>query len=118
MGPVQRPPAGRAVPVAEGDLLEPAVPLDRLVVDPEMLGDDRGRLPGPAERARHQPEPVAVQESGEGAADGVDLDEAEAGERRVELALQPSGAVPGGLRSEEHTSELQSLMRISYAVFC
>src|SRR3546814_1317367 len=26
------------------------------------------------------------------------------------------GAV--GLRSEEHTSELQSLMRISYAVFC
>src|SRR3546814_1614020 len=25
---------------------------------------------------------------------------------------------PGGIRSEEHTSELQSLMRISYAVFC
>src|SRR3546814_5297890 len=24
----------------------------------------------------------------------------------------------GGWRSEEHTSELQSLMRISYAVFC
>src|SRR3546814_2703205 len=24
----------------------------------------------------------------------------------------------GGKRSEEHTSELQSLMRISYAVFC
>src|SRR3546814_1606874 len=27
-------------------------------------------------------------------------------------------SVPGTLRSEEHTSELQSLMRISYAVFC
>src|SRR3546814_2650597 len=26
--------------------------------------------------------------------------------------------VGAGLRSEEHTSELQSLMRISYAVFC
>src|SRR3546814_1027650 len=26
--------------------------------------------------------------------------------------------VPGWTRSEEHTSELQSLMRISYAVFC
>src|SRR3546814_6047330 len=26
--------------------------------------------------------------------------------------------VPAGRRSEEHTSELQSLMRISYAVFC
>src|SRR3546814_6190222 len=25
---------------------------------------------------------------------------------------------PGGPRSEEHTSELQSLMRISYAVLC
>src|SRR3546814_8096378 len=25
---------------------------------------------------------------------------------------------PPGTRSEEHTSELQSLMRISYAVFC
>src|SRR3546814_8753179 len=29
--------------------------------------------------------------------------------------LQPFG---GEARSEEHTSELQSLMRISYAVFC
>src|SRR3546814_8667067 len=28
------------------------------------------------------------------------------------------GATIGHLRSEEHTSELQSLMRISYAVFC
>src|SRR3546814_9648742 len=28
------------------------------------------------------------------------------------------GEQRGGLRSEEHTSELQSLMRISYAVFC
>src|SRR3546814_1377541 len=30
-----------------------------------------------------------------------------------------SDVLPGnGVRSEEHTSELQSLMRISYAVFC
>src|SRR3546814_5231111 len=28
------------------------------------------------------------------------------------------GSVTLSLRSEEHTSELQSLMRISYAVFC
>src|SRR3546814_2280084 len=28
------------------------------------------------------------------------------------------GFFGGGGRSEEHTSELQSLMRISYAVFC
>src|SRR3546814_4744054 len=32
---------------------------------------------------------------------------------------QPSQAsTSAGVRSEEHTSELQSLMRISYAVFC
>src|SRR3546814_6093737 len=29
-----------------------------------------------------------------------------------------SDGKPPGVRSEEHTSELQSLMRISYAVFC
>src|SRR3546814_10493813 len=28
------------------------------------------------------------------------------------------GSGSGSIRSEEHTSELQSLMRISYAVFC
>src|SRR3546814_16414370 len=45
--------------------------------------------------------------------------------RRSLVALAPSatraGAAGGlypGTRSEEHTSELQSLMRISYAVFC
>src|SRR3546814_4276009 len=35
--------------------------------------------------------------------------------RRAILKLYRSAK---GLRSEEHTSELQSLMRISYAVFC
>src|SRR3546814_10019002 len=35
------------------------------------------------------------------------------------LAVRARGVpVPGAVRSEEHTSELQSLMRISYAVFC
>src|SRR3546814_1549757 len=32
--------------------------------------------------------------------------------------VRPSVAIRGDYRSEEHTSELQSLMRISYAVFC
>src|SRR3546814_4748810 len=31
---------------------------------------------------------------------------------------RPAGAAGQTARSEEHTSELQSLMRISYAVFC
>src|SRR3546814_6915058 len=36
--------------------------------------------------------------------------------RTLQSALQPRS--PEICRSEEHTSELQSLMRISYAVFC
>src|SRR3546814_8111752 len=39
------------------------------------------------------------------------LAQAGAPARSFDIAAQP-------LRSEEHTSELQSLMRISYAVFC
>src|SRR3546814_2643575 len=35
------------------------------------------------------------------------------------LAVRCAGRLPGRIeRSEEHTSELQSLMRNSYAVFC
>src|SRR3546814_1136216 len=34
------------------------------------------------------------------------------------LDREPAHAERDELRSEEHTSELQSLMRISYAVFC
>src|SRR3546814_4854073 len=35
------------------------------------------------------------------------------------LAIVAAAIFPlAGMRSEEHTSELQSLMRISYAVFC
>src|SRR3546814_4461973 len=37
---------------------------------------------------------------------------------RGRVDLQPLGDDQGIARSEEHTSELQSLMRISYAVFC
>src|SRR3546814_9924056 len=39
-----------------------------------------------------------------------------AGDRIVERELQIQPTIT--VRSEEHTSELQSLMRISYAVFC
>src|SRR3546814_4489135 len=53
----------------------------------------------------------------------VRLTEAEASLMRA-FALAPGvtfsreDLVDGNARSEEHTSELQSLMRISYAVFC
>src|SRR3546814_12506387 len=41
-----------------------------------------------------------------------ELEELERGLEAAEAVLEPGG------RSEEHTSELQSLMRNSYAVFC
>src|SRR3546814_1321569 len=34
------------------------------------------------------------------------------------IVQRPAAGLGHGFRSEEHTSELQSLMRISYAVFC
>src|SRR3546814_4688137 len=36
----------------------------------------------------------------------------------VDLALLRTSVTPPGIRSEVHTSELQTLMRISYAVCC
>src|SRR3546814_9228512 len=49
----------------------------------------------------------------DGAADG-----ASRGDRGDEPAARIRNSWGRGRRSEEHTSELQSLMRISYAVFC
>src|SRR3546814_8992551 len=43
--------------------------------------------------------------------------DAQAGSYELTVA-QHCPPTPGQPRSEEHTSELQSLMRISYAVFC
>src|SRR3546814_1129312 len=40
------------------------------------------------------------------------------GLRVIRAGLAPTDRVVINGRSEEHTSELQSLMRISYAVFC
>src|SRR3546814_9445408 len=40
------------------------------------------------------------------------------GQRSLAQAVRDDSVAMHGRRSEEHTSELQSLMRISYAVFC
>src|SRR3546814_7845486 len=66
----------------------------------KLLGDEARRQPALAEPlhgdGRRQERQVVTDAADAVAADGV---------------VQP-------VRSEEHTSELQSLMRISYAVFC
>src|SRR3546814_7578637 len=48
----------------------------------------------------------------------VGLAEGNSGNTAFDFVLSLSEPAGEGGRSEEHTSELQSLMRISYAVFC
>src|SRR3546814_6103716 len=55
-------------------------------------------------------------EKGIYAKQGIDLDIQEG--RGSAVTTQAVAAKTATFRSEEHTSELQSLMRISYAVFC
>src|SRR3546814_5704721 len=57
------------------------------------------------------------QAMGDGVVDRLIIAQLEMEEGHV-LRAAPIAAVERVRRSEEHTSELQSLMRISYAVFC
>src|SRR3546814_8654753 len=81
------------------DTLFPYTTLFRSVRSGDERGADLARA-GSAGEGRTRRGPVHVARD--------DRHRAAVGARR----LRPSG------RSEEHTSELQSLMRISYAVFC
>src|SRR3546814_4243872 len=94
----------------------------RLDRRPGHLGH-RHRLEHPLELG----EDVAVRAGGLGRAHGQLLQattgrqQADAGLDQADVAFQVrdrARTVHLELRSEEHTSELQSLMRISYAVFC
>src|SRR3546814_6837863 len=94
-------------------------------IDPNVeavLGEQAYRFAGDRRRQR-----VALDGREVGAHEHAAV---EGGDRRVEAqridqhghsAGRPSaryGEADAAVRSEEHTSELQSLMRISYAVFC
>src|SRR3546814_9265158 len=71
---------------------------------------------------RSQLRPLQIDEDRRRAA-GVLFERADRGDRLrmpgMVAGLTIATAIPAAVvRSEEHTSELQSLMRISYAVFC
>src|SRR3546814_2629498 len=67
----------------------------------------------------HQINPqAAVDAPPNGAGPGNQIPDIGALDRRRDDQEDRSGTRAVGIRSEEHTSELQSLMRISYAVFC
>src|SRR3546814_3357290 len=74
---------------------------------------------GMAARQGHDPRPgsdLAVHMGGAGAADTGLRPQADGDDGPCQALISGHGRRRG--RSEEHTSELQSLMRISYAVFC
>src|SRR3546814_6001720 len=86
--------------VGEADALHPGAALDAHDADPEAHVDAVVAVEVGDDRAHGRAEPAL-----EGHRQGLD-----------EADLDAEAPACG--RSEEHTSELQSLMRISYAVFC
>src|SRR3546814_6026288 len=83
-----------------------------------------GRIGVGAGRLQHAPPlrgPIDRQQIGHGVARmhrGARCRAAAEQEAVVPVVVAEGDVAAEGKRSEEHTSELQSLMRISYAVFC
>src|SRR3546814_5900599 len=78
-------------------------------------GESRFQAPGPAQTAARTPKKVPDERYGER------ITPAGSCPPYGQEGPSRSGCIPRSVRearSEEHTSELQSLMRISYAVFC
>src|SRR3546814_9683656 len=97
-------------PVADGlGLVRGVVVHDEM--DVEVFGDRRFDLVQEATELLRAVAAIAFADD----ASGGDVERCEQGGHAVALVIM---AAPLRLRSEEHTSELQSLMRISYAVFC
>src|SRR3546814_5045164 len=99
-------------------------PTDTLFPDTTLFRSTAAEVTSAIERADQ------LIEAGRTMAGWIGYEAGYALEPRLHARLQPGGT-PGALlrlfafddrtsipRSEEHTSELQSLMRISYAVFC
>src|SRR3546814_330373 len=95
-------------------------------VDPEeLLGEARRRVVGGEDGGELAPEPGQAGEAERGHCGEAEhpselggLEEDAAEPLDLEGVVAVLHRAGGEERSEEHTSELQSLMRISYAVFC
>src|SRR3546814_9479710 len=102
------------------DTLFPYTTLIRSAADPGDAGNDvqpthrqfRPLPKHPQNDPRHSHFPFVQTKRSAAAPSGSDYSMAGRCRRGV------AAAAPAPKRSEEHTSELQSLMRISYAVFC
>src|SRR3546814_4903845 len=95
---------GQGTVVCHHQLLDPAA----IPVGPDEVNRPRRGAISADPAGEQDPHPVLLGVGGDAGRDPG-----------VEVALLQRVAAPRSvLRSEEHTSELQSLMRISYAVFC
>src|SRR3546814_3424248 len=85
--------------------------IERFQAGQHLLGAEVERGHDPAERRRAETFRLLLIE-------GATVGGQTAHGRVADAVMAEGDAAAGGMRSEEHTSELQSLMRISYAVFC
>src|SRR3546814_6914082 len=99
--------ADGGVPAGAGAFrLEPAQPVRTLAADVGGALHHHGRSVAGGERGAEAA--LSAAEDGWAGDGGADQG----------VRFRPFSAEVHTIRSEEHTSELQSLMRISYAVFC
>src|SRR3546814_1348326 len=98
---------GRVSELASGIDQQRRMLLDHLIIEGAVVGEQNDRIIG-CERVRRDRHGREIESMlahfGEGFPVGI--------------GIIHMGAAVAQPRSEEHTSELQSLMRISYAVFC
>src|SRR3546814_7701835 len=83
----------------------------------EEVGADEGRFLTRQQRARAVREPLRIFERAK-LLRRIDEDVAVGADPEAPTRREIIDRRKDAVRSEEHTSELQSLMRISYAVFC
>src|SRR3546814_4421428 len=87
---------------------------DALPISPRSIGPTSGARPPRCWAARGLPATAAASKNS-----SMERPSTPPIPRPISPAWRSSGSdEQGQMRSEEHTSELQSLMRISYAVFC
>src|SRR3546814_4428937 len=111
--------------VAAGEKLELTqddIKIDGWAIENRVYAEDpyRGFLPSTGRLVRYRT-PVPAWEGETRGVDGVRVDAGVEEGGEVSIFYDPMIAklvTWGATRSEEHTSELQSLMRISYAVYC
>src|SRR3546814_5559688 len=104
---------------ADRGAVQPAIklrPAFALGLAPALRARIVGIVAGDIDEDAAGEEIAAAVDRGDAAVTASDLTIDDAGEQDGEEEAEKRGPTP--VRSEEHTSELQSLMRISYAVFC